>query len=75
VVRVKIVYEPETVVHLKDYYKENYDLNNKNRIDTLNRPIYENDVLFIYEGQVDKNKKKISRQKFIDFIPDWNVPE
>ncbi len=74
-VRVEIIYEPETAVQLKDYHKEMYGLNNQNRVDTSNRPIYENDVLFIYEGHVDKTKQKISRQKFIDFIPDWNVPE
>jgi hypothetical protein len=75
IVSVKIIYEAETAVQLKDYPKERYHTNNHNRIDSFNRPIYENDILFIYKGQVDKTKKKISRQKFIDFIPDWNLTD
>lgn len=75
IVRVKIVYEKEIRVNLNEFPKEIFGDGNMNRVDDKNRPIYENDILFIFEGNVDLNKKKILRQKFIDFIPDWNVPE
>lgn len=73
VVRIKAIYESEKRVDLKDYEKDFYYEDIKHRIDSENRPIYENNVLFIFEGEVDMKNKKIVKQKFDDFIPDWNV--
>ena len=73
VVRIKAIYEREKRVDLKDYEKDFYYEDIKHRIDNENRPIYENNVLFIFEGEVDMKNEKIINQKFDDFIPDWNV--
>jgi len=73
VVRIKAIYESEKRVELKNYEKDFYYEEIKHRIDNENRPIYENNVLFIFEGEVDMKNKKIVNQKFDDFIPDWNI--
>jgi PIN domain len=75
IVRVKIVYKNDDIVGLKNYPKKIYNPENLGHVDNLNRLIYDNDVLFIFEGLIDKSKKKITKQRFIDFIPDWNVPD
>lgn len=73
VVRIKAIYEGEKRVDLRDYEKDFCYEEIKHGIDNENRPIYENNVLFIFEGEVDMKNKKIINQKFNDFIPDWNV--
>jgi len=73
IVYTKAVFDKELKVDLKEFEKEFYYDEIKHRIDSENRPIYENKILFIFEGEIDINKKKITNQKFIDFIPDWNV--
>jgi hypothetical protein len=77
IVKIKAVYESESRVPLKEYektfYKDFYYPEKKHRIDSSNRPIYENNILFIFEGELEMNSKSIINQHFIDFIPDWNV--
>lgn len=73
IVRIKAVYDIEKRVNLKEYLKEFYHEDMKHRVDSENRIIYENDVLFIFEGEVDMNNKKVINQEFVDFFPDWNI--
>ena len=72
-VLVKAVFAKETRVDLKDLISEFYHEDIKHRVDSENRPIYENYVLFIFESDINIKSKKIENQKFIDFIIDWNV--
>lgn len=73
IVRVKSVYDKETSVDLRNYQKKFYYPEVHHRIDQENRPIYENNLLFIFEANLDLENKKIGEQRFIDFIPDWNI--
>lgn len=72
-VKIKSIYEKETRVDLNDYPKEYFYEQIEHRIDGQNRPIYENYILCMFEGEIDLKIKKIKKQKFLDFIPDWNV--
>ena len=71
--RIKAIYEQETRVDLNDYPKDYSHEEINHKIDKENKAIYENYVLCMFEGKVDLNSNKIIDQKFIDFIPDWNV--
>jgi hypothetical protein len=73
IVKIRAIYDIEKRVNLKDFEKEFYYEDIKHRIDIENRPIYENYVLFMFEGEVDLQSKQIINQVFDDFIPDWNV--
>ena len=73
VVKIKAIYEREKRVNLKDFEVKCHHEDMKHRVDSENRPIYENNVLFTFEGEIDILNKKIINQKFIDFIPDWNI--
>ncbi|MFW6047255.1 MAG: PIN domain-containing protein [Candidatus Woesearchaeota archaeon] len=73
IVSVKAIFDKELKVNLMDYEQDHYYEEIKHRIDSENRPIYENKILFIFEGDIDFKNKKITNQRFIDFIPDWNV--
>lgn len=72
-VKVKAIYEKEMRVDLNEFPKDYYYEEINHRIDNDNRPIYENYVLCMFEGNIDLNSKKIINQEFSDFIPDWNV--
>ncbi|NQU51503.1 MAG: DUF4935 domain-containing protein [Bacteroidetes bacterium] len=72
-VRVKAVFAKETRVDLKELIPEFYYEEIKHRVDSENRPIYENYVLFIFESDIDSKSKKIMNHRFIDFIIDWNI--
>jgi PIN domain len=72
-VGIKAIYDIEKRVNLKDFEKEFYYDEIKHRVDNENRVIYENNVLFIFEGEVDMKNKKVINHEFADFIPDWNI--
>jgi len=72
-VRVKAVFDKETRVDLKEVISGFYHEDIKHRVDSENRPIYENYVLFIFESDINVKSREITNQKFIDFIIDWNV--
>jgi hypothetical protein len=75
IVEIKAVYGIETKIELKDFGKEYMRDEERHRIDGKNRPIFEGYVLFMFESELDLDGKKIIKQNFIDFIPDWNVKE
>lgn len=72
-VKVKAIYEKELRVDLNEFPKDYYYEEINHRIDNENRPIYENYVLCMFEGNIDLKSEKIINQKFSDFIPDWNI--
>jgi len=72
-VRIIAVFSPDKNKDYRNYNIEKYYEENHNRIDQFNRPIYDNYVLFILEGDLNESTKKINRVRFIDFIPDYNV--
>jgi hypothetical protein len=72
-VRIIAIFSPDKNNDYRDYNIERYYEENHNRIDQFNRPIYDNFVLFILEGNINESTKKIERVRFIDFIPDYNV--
>lgn len=71
--KVKAIFDRETRVDLKEVIKEFYHEDIKHRIDSENRPIYENYVLFVFESDIDIESKEITNQRFIDFFIDWNI--
>lgn len=72
-VRVIAIFNPDNNKDFRNYYIEKYHEENRNRVDNFNRPIYDNFILFILEGDLNKEQKKIIRVKVLDFIPDYNV--
>jgi hypothetical protein len=72
-VRIIAVFSPDMNKDYRNYNIERYYEENHNRIDQFNRPIYDNNVLLILEGDLNETTKKINRVRFIDFIPDYNV--
>ncbi|MCA2777456.1 MAG: hypothetical protein IM474_20105 [Microcystis sp. M135S2] len=46
-----------------------------NTFDKEGRPIFDNNVLFIFEGKVDEKSGKVEQLAFIDFIPDYFIIE
>lgn len=72
-VRIIAVFSPDNNKDYRNYNIEKYYEENRNRIDQFNRPVYDNFVLFIFEGNLNKSTKKINRLRFIDFIPDYNI--
>jgi hypothetical protein len=80
-VDVRAIYKPEqqkeqlskyltTSIHdSKDWiiYSNNFDKNA--------RPIFENSILFILEGKIDKDSSSSLSLKFIDFIPDYFISQ
>jgi hypothetical protein len=72
-VRIIAVFESDKNKDYRNYEIEKYHEENKNRIDQFNRPIYDNIVLFILEGDLLVSSKSINRIRFIDFLPNYNV--
>lgn len=72
-VRIIAIFSPDKNKDYRNYQFERYYEDNRNRIDQFNRPIYDNYVLFILEGNINESAKTITRVRFIDFIPDYNV--
>jgi len=72
-VRIIAIFSPDKNKDYRNYAIERYYEDNRNRIDQFNRPIYDNYVLFILEGNINESTQKINRVRFIDFIPDYNV--
>ncbi len=72
-VRVTAIYKTEKNVDLRNTQRKNYYETDRSHIDSHNRPIYDNYILFIHEGLVDQKQKRIVKQELVDFIPDWNV--
>ena len=68
-VHVIAIFFPEKNVVLSDYPKPYKFRYKNNRIDENNRPIYDNDVLFIFEGKVNVEHQTITEVDFVDFIP------
>lgn len=72
-VRIIAIFSPDKNKDYRNYNIERYHEENRNRIDQFNRPVYDNYILFILEGDLIESTKKINRVRFIDFIPDYNV--
>lgn len=78
-VDIKAIYKPEenkeqlskfltTSLHDSNdwiIYSNNFDINS--------RPIFENSILFILEGKIDKDSSSLLSLNFIDFIPDYFI--
>jgi len=47
----------------------------QNNFDKDCRPIFDGNVLFIFEGEADEKNSTISQLSFVDFIPDYFVIE
>ena len=74
-VRVRAVYQFERNADLRNILREKYYESDRSHIDSNNRPIYDNYILFIIEGEVDQENKQILNQVVVDFLPNWNVQE
>ena len=63
------VYFPEQNVDLTKYDKAWSATRSKTRIDELNRPIYDDEIIFIFQGQVNVDQQSITNNTFVDFLP------
>lgn len=55
--------------------RKSFYSNYNNQIDKEGRPVFDSNILFIFEGYIDENKRKIVDIKFIDFIPQYYLPD
>jgi hypothetical protein len=69
-VHVKAIFDSESNQEILNLH--NNEKSYPSYFDEFNRPVYNNNVLFILEGNVNIEKEKITKQKFIDFDPDYN---
>jgi hypothetical protein len=78
-VPIKATFHPENKKeelneYLSSIEKRQYS-RHKNNFDKDGRPIFDNSVLFIFEGEVNEAKNSIDKLVFIDFIPDYFIIE
>lgn len=78
-VPIKATFQPETKKeelneYLSSIEKRQYS-RHRNNFDEDGRPIFENSVLFIFEGEVNEAKNSIDKLVFVDFIPDYFIIE
>lgn len=78
-VDIKAIFKPETNREELDKYLSSLTprpySRYQNNFDKEGRPIFDNNVLFIFEGKVDEKLKTIEPLSFIDFIPDYFIIE
>lgn len=78
-VDIKAIFKPETNREELDKYLSSLTprpySRHQNNFDKEGRPIFDNNVLFIFEGKVDEKLKTIEPLSFIDFIPDYFIIE
>lgn len=69
---VNIVYGPEKADLIENHLKNLPDLHRElETFDDENRPIFKQEILFIFEGELNISKKSINKIRFIDFIIDY----
>lgn len=78
-VEILAVFKPEADKeeldkYLNSLYQRLYS-RHQNNFDKEGRPIFDNNVLFIFEGKVDEKSGKVEPLSFIDFIPDFFIIE
>lgn len=78
-VDIKATFKPEQDKEALEKYLNSttHDryLASRNGFDKEGRPIFDGNVLFIFEGMVDEKSKTIEPANFIDFIPDYFIGE
>lgn len=78
-VDIKATFKPETNREELDKYLSSLTprpySRHQNNFDKEGRPIFDNNVLFIFEGKVDDKSRTIEPLSFIDFIPDFFIIE
>lgn len=78
-VDIKIVYEPETRKEELREYLSTVDnrpyQKHQNNFDQDDKPIFDGNILFIFEGDVDDENNTISKLSYVDFIPDYFISE
>jgi hypothetical protein len=76
-VDIKAIFKPETNKEELDKYLDSITARpytrHQNKFDKEGRPIFDNNVLFIFEGIVDEKGIEIKELSFEDFIPDYFV--
>ena len=76
-VKIKAIYQPEqNADDLKDFLSKTLSWStHQNLFDKKGRLIFDNSVLFIFEGEIDANKKMVDNLNYINFIPDYFIDE
>lgn len=78
-VDINATYEPEKEKEELTGYLSTLDYRPypryQNNFDKDCRPIFDGNVLFIFEGEADEKNSTISQLSFVDFIPDYFVIE
>jgi hypothetical protein len=78
-VDMKAIFQPEAQKDELEQYLNSLPprrySRHQNHFDKEGRPIFENGVLFIFEGEVNVQQKKVENIAFIDFIPDYFIIE
>jgi hypothetical protein len=78
-VNIKATFKPEADKGGLDKYLNSLTKRpfsrHSNDFDKEGRPIFENEVLFIFEGNIDEEKKEIQPLSFVDFLPDYFIDE
>jgi len=78
-VKIKAIYKPESNKEELDEYLNTLEKRpysrHKNNFDKDGRPIFENSVLFIFEGIVDEKHSSLDKLHFVDFMPDYFIVE
>lgn len=78
-VDIEAIFKPETNREELDKYLSSLTprpySRHQNNFDKEGRPVFDNNVLFIFEGKVDEKLKTIEPLSFIDFIPDYFIIE
>lgn len=78
-VPIKAIFQPEKNKDELNEYLSSIEIRpysrHKNNFDKEGRPIFENSVLFIFEGEVNEAKGSVDKLEFIDFIPDYFIVE
>lgn len=71
-VTIKVIFEPEKKIDALNLYLSNVDKDYfyAETFDPEGRPIYNEDVLFLFEGELDIENKAIIKLDFLDFFPD-----
>lgn len=78
-VDIKVIFQPERnkeelEKYLSSILPRPYS-RYQNTFDKDGRPVFENGVLFIFEGNINEAEKRIENLIFIDFIPDYFIIE
>lgn len=78
-VDIKAVYQPEIKKKELNEYLSTLDSRpysrHQNNFDKDGKPIFDGNVLFIFEGEADEKNNTISKLSYVDFIPDYFISE